>query len=42
MGNIGMTNRKNKAFDYVSNTPSFATGGEIGSILGFGLDTLGQ
>lgn len=42
MGNIGMTNRKNKAFDYVPNTPSFATGGEIGSILGFGLDTLGQ
>ena len=42
MGNIGMTNRKNKAFDYVPNTPSFATGGEIGSILGFGLDILGQ
>lgn len=42
MGNIGMTNRKNKAFDYVPNNPSFATGGEIGSILGFGLDTLGQ
>lgn len=42
MGNIGMTNRKNKAFEYVPNNPSFATGGEIGSILGFGLDTLGQ
>jgi hypothetical protein len=42
MGNIGMTNRKNKAFEYVPNNLSFATGGEIGSILGFGLDTLGQ
>ena len=42
MGNPSLTNRKNKAFDYVPNTPSFATGGEIGSILGFGLDTLGQ
>ena len=42
MGNIGMTNRKNKTFEYVPNNPSFATGGEIGSILGFGLDTLGQ
>ena len=42
MSNIGMTNRKNKAFEYVPNNPSFATGGEIGSILGFGLDTLGQ
>lgn len=42
MGNPSLTNRKNKTFDYVPNTPSFATGGEIGSILGFGLDTLGQ